>query len=128
MLPSLLPLSRLPTQVLFTCVCIIVSVTVFSYVLGEISNLVMDQDAELVATRGQVQAVQKFVANRSLPEDMRDDITRYAESSQVVHAEQGDTDIFARLSHTLQVGPQEGGGRRREERGAGGTFQVWCVL
>ena len=30
------------------------SLTIFAYILGEISNLVMDQDAELVKTRSQV--------------------------------------------------------------------------
>ena len=39
---------------LFTCVSMVLSLTIFAYILGEISNLVMDQDAELVKTRTQV--------------------------------------------------------------------------
>ena len=42
-------------QMLFTCVSMVMSLTIFAYILGEISNLVMDQDAELVKTRSQVQ-------------------------------------------------------------------------
>lgn len=38
----------------FTCVSMVMSLTIFAYILGEISNLVMDQDAELVKTRSQV--------------------------------------------------------------------------
>ena len=41
-------------QMLFTCVSMVLSLTIFAYILGEISNLVMDQDAELVKTRTQV--------------------------------------------------------------------------
>ena len=41
-------------QMLFTCVAMVLSLTIFAYILGEISNLVMDQDAELVKTRSQV--------------------------------------------------------------------------
>lgn len=39
---------------MFTCVSMVMSLTIFAYILGEISNLVMDQDAELVKTRLQV--------------------------------------------------------------------------
>lgn len=39
---------------MFTCVSMVLSLTIFAYILGEISNLVMDQDAELVKTRSQV--------------------------------------------------------------------------
>lgn len=41
-------------QILYTMVAMVVSLTVFAYLLGEISNLVMDQDAELVKIRSQV--------------------------------------------------------------------------
>ena len=41
-------------QMMFTCVSMVMSLTIFAYILGEISNLVMDQDAELVKTRSQV--------------------------------------------------------------------------
>lgn len=42
-------------QMMFTCFSMVLSLTIFAYILGEISNLVMDQDAELVKTRSQVQ-------------------------------------------------------------------------
>ena len=41
-------------QMMFTCVSMVLTLTIFAYILGEISNLVMDQDAELVKTRSQV--------------------------------------------------------------------------
>lgn len=47
-------------QMLFTCVSMVLSLTIFAYILGEISNLVMDQDAELVKTRTQVRMLLKI--------------------------------------------------------------------
>ena len=52
-------------QILYTMVAMVVSLTVFAYLLGEISNLVMDQDAELVKIRSQVRvAVQQQATRR----------------------------------------------------------------
>ncbi|KAL3159544.1 hypothetical protein ABBQ38_009960 [Trebouxia sp. C0009 RCD-2024] len=90
-------------EMLFTCVSMVLSLTIFAYILGEISNLVMDQDAELVKTRTQVQGVTKFVANRNLPMALKEDISRHLENSHVIRNEQGEGDVFSRLSHTLQV-------------------------
>ncbi|KAK9848396.1 hypothetical protein WJX84_008432 [Apatococcus fuscideae] len=54
--------------------------------------------------RTQVQAIQKFVTNRNLPERLKEDITRYVESSAVIRSEHGhQEDVFSLLSHTLQV-------------------------
>ncbi len=51
----------------------------------------------------QVQAINKFVSNRNLPPELCEDISRHVETSQVMHQEQGDADVFSTLSHTLQV-------------------------
>lgn len=51
----------------------------------------------------QVQGVAKFVANRNLPMALKEDISRHLEGSQVIRNEQGEGDVFSRLSHTLQV-------------------------
>ena len=47
-------------QMMFTCVSMVLTLTIFAYILGEISNLVMDQDAELVKTRSQVCSLLTF--------------------------------------------------------------------
>lgn len=41
-------------QVAFTCAMMLTTMTVFSYVLGEISNVVIQADEELVKQRSQV--------------------------------------------------------------------------
>ena len=51
----------------------------------------------------QVQGVAKFVANRNLPPALKEDISRHLEGSQLIRNEQGEEDVFSRLSHTLQV-------------------------
>lgn len=51
----------------------------------------------------QVQGVAKFVANRNLPMALKEDISRHLEGSHVIRNEQGEGDVFSRLSHTLQV-------------------------
>lgn len=51
---------------LFTCLSMVLSLTIFAYILGEISNLVMDQDAELVKTRTQVGLLINAVQGASL--------------------------------------------------------------
>ena len=52
-----------------------------------------------------MQAIQKFVTNRNLPERLKEDITRYVESSAVIRSEHGhQEDVFSMLSHTLQAG------------------------
>lgn len=51
----------------------------------------------------QVQGVAKFVANRNLPPALKEDISRHLEGSQLIRNDQGEEDVFSRLSHTLQV-------------------------
>ncbi len=44
------------TEMAFTSVLMVLTVTIFTYVLGEITNVIMAQDAALVATRAQARA------------------------------------------------------------------------
>lgn len=41
-------------QVAYTCLMMVITLTVFAYLLGEISNVVMEADEELVKQRHQV--------------------------------------------------------------------------
>ncbi|KAK9811376.1 hypothetical protein WJX72_002779 [[Myrmecia] bisecta] len=107
MLPKNMP------EILFTCVVMIVSVTLFAYLLAEISDKVMAQDAALVRMRSKVQGVQKFVSSRRLPDHLKSDITSFMESSSLLRGPaaggaEGDVgeaepDVFSQCSHTLQV-------------------------
>ena len=43
-------------EMAFTAVLMVLTVTIFNYVLGEITNVIMAQDAALVATRAQARS------------------------------------------------------------------------
>ncbi|KAK9831937.1 hypothetical protein WJX81_001333 [Elliptochloris bilobata] len=90
-------------EMAFTAVLMVMTVTIFNYVLGEITNVIMAQDAALVATRAQVQRVQKFVGNRQLAQALRDDVMRHMEATRSVASDPDAGEIFPRLSHILQV-------------------------
>lgn len=98
-------------EVIFTCVTMVVNITVFSYVLGQIAMAVEKQDEALVAKREKILSVETMVTMRKLPPDISAEIRQHfdymAASSQggAADAAAGEekTDVFALLSHSLQV-------------------------
>eukprot|EP00854_Cymbomonas_tetramitiformis_P001692 gene1692-2347_t len=95
-------------EMLFSCFVMAIQLTFFKYVLGEISNVVMEQDAELVETRRAVHQMQHFIDQRELPEELTREITNFFEfmSSTVgskVATDEKEEDIFELLSHSLQT-------------------------
>lgn len=54
-------------EIAFTCIVMLVSLTLYAYVLGEISNLVMKQDEDLVATRSSILQVMSLCATQQCP-------------------------------------------------------------
>lgn len=46
------------------------NLTVYAYVMGEITNMVMSSDAALVATREEMARVEMFVAKHDFPLDL----------------------------------------------------------
>lgn len=94
---------RNPLEISFTCMVMCVSLTVYAYILGEISNLVMKQDEELVATRSSILQVEDFVKNRLLPTELKKEIEHYFHFLASSNSSKDDVDVFDMLSHTLQV-------------------------
>ena len=47
--------SMVCVQVFYTSLMMLITLTVFAYILGEISNAIMEADEELVKQRSQVQ-------------------------------------------------------------------------
>lgn len=92
----------------FTCVTMLISLTLYAYVLGEISNVVMKADEALVLQRSQLSLVQSFVKGRKLPQELKEAIVHQFESS-MMREEQSALDeskeVFEKLSHSLQVSP-----------------------
>jgi hypothetical protein len=88
-------------EILFTIVCMLITITVYAYVIGEISNLVIRSGEELVHTRDKVSIVRTFVSRRQMPRDLAVDIvsTFYEKISTNQETQQ----IFASLSSSLRV-------------------------
>lgn len=96
-------------EVLFTCATMVINITVFSYVLGQIAVAVEKQDEALVSKREKILSVETMVTMRKLPADISAEIRQHfdymAASSHGEGGEGGEevTDVFALLSHSLQV-------------------------
>ena len=86
----------------------VLNLTLYSYVLGEVSAAVMKQDEDMVKQRQNILSVESYIQTRGLPEDLSGQIRAHfdflAESATMSEAE-GDAagDIFTQLSHSLQV-------------------------
>jgi hypothetical protein len=97
------------SEVAFTCFAMLVSLTLYAYVLGELSNAVMKKDELLVNQRSQLSLVQSFVKGRELPPELRDAILSQFENS--VKSRGGSSgllddsaeEVVERLPHSLQV-------------------------
>ena len=91
-------------EVLFTCLVMVMNLTIFSYLLGKISDAVMEQDAETVVMRNKIMAVEKLVSGRRLPNDLAAEIRAHFQF--IVTAGKGASeseDVFGKLSHSLKV-------------------------
>jgi hypothetical protein len=88
-------------EVVFTIVCMMTTLTVYAYVMGEITNLVMNNDEALVQKRQNIALVQSFVMRRQLMPDLtRDVVNTCYDRLASLH----DTDrVFDLLSSSLQV-------------------------
>lgn len=69
-------------EIIFTYFVMILALAFFSYILGEMSNVVMHQDEKLVATRAQVQIVQTFIKANSFDEELTEDIVKHFDMLQ----------------------------------------------
>lgn len=63
-------------EVLFTIWSMLTTLTVYAFVVGEISNAVMANDQALVSMREEVSRVQTFLVRHQLPRDLAVDIVR----------------------------------------------------
>ncbi|KAK3266381.1 hypothetical protein CYMTET_24987 [Cymbomonas tetramitiformis] len=93
-------------EMLFTCVVMFVQLTLFKYVLGEISNLVMEQDTHLVEARSAIFQMTAFIEHRKLPLELSGEISNFMDTTGTNSKSGGgkeEEDIFSLLSRSLQV-------------------------
>lgn len=88
-------------EVLFTVVCMLITMTVYAYVLGEISNQVIASGEALVHTRDRLSIVRTFITRRMLPKDLATDIV--STFYEKISTNQDTERIFGALSSSLRV-------------------------
>ncbi|GMH40854.1 hypothetical protein BSKO_08758 [Bryopsis sp. KO-2023] len=91
-------------ELCFVCCLMFVSLTLYAYILGSISDLVMKQDEALVGRREHMMLVQNFVRNRDLPLDLTKEIQTFFDMTMKNDSDaDGEKDIFMLLSFSLQI-------------------------
>lgn len=61
-------------EILFTIWSMLTTLTVYAYIVGEISNIIMASDQALVSMRDQMSRVQKFLQRHRFPRDLAIDV------------------------------------------------------
>lgn len=69
------------TEVMFTIWSMLTTLTVYAFVVGEISNAVMASDQALVSMREEISRVQTFLARHNIPRDLAVDIVNTFQDS-----------------------------------------------
>ncbi|XRB09682.1 potassium channel skor [Pycnococcus provasolii] len=104
-------------EISFTILVMLVNVTLYAYVLGEVSNAVIKQDEELVRTRQNMSSIVSFIKAKNLPPNLANEIHQLSDgadggggatgtggsSSLDSNAMSTGQTIFSQLSHSLQV-------------------------
>lgn len=88
-------------EMIFSIVCMLITMTMYAYVLGEISNQVIANGEALVQTRDQLSIVRTFLSRRTLPKELATDIvsTFYENISNNQKTER----VFGLLPSSLRV-------------------------
>jgi ankyrin repeat protein len=90
------------TEIIYCMVLMVLNITVFAFIIGEVSSVFMIQDEEVTKARTQLGAVESFVQGSGLEDDLTDEIKSHFRASRM-HASSDQTTIFRRMSRSLQV-------------------------
>ncbi|KAK3251628.1 hypothetical protein CYMTET_39030 [Cymbomonas tetramitiformis] len=89
-------------EVVFTIVAMLVHMTMFTYFLGEISNIVMAADDKMVAAREEMFGVQSFLNSRQLPEELKLEVQMHFHAVNIGESVD-DVELTSAMSHVLKV-------------------------
>ena len=90
------------TEIVYTMVLMVMNITVFGYIIGEVSSVFMIQDEEVTKARTQLGAVESFIRGSKLEDDLRDEIKLHFRATRM-HSSSDQAAIFRRMSRSLQV-------------------------
>jgi CRP-like cAMP-binding protein len=89
-------------EIIYSMILMVLNVTIFGFLIGEVSSIVMMQDEEVAAARTQLGAVESFVKGSQLEDDLRDEIKQHFKATRM-HSSSDQAVIFRRMSRCLQV-------------------------
>jgi ankyrin repeat protein len=91
-------------EVAYSIMLVMLNLTVFRYVIGEMSASVMNFNEQLVTARNRAEKVENFIKTNRLPEDLVNEIKVYCSSSSSANASVSKYSRILRfLPHTLQA-------------------------
>jgi len=101
-------LTQLPVsfpELMFLIAMLVLNMTVYAWVVGKISALVMKQDDEIVSKRGQLELVQWYLTHLQVPLDLKHDIELFFQQSleDASLSNVQDDDIHAEMPLQLQI-------------------------
>ena len=90
------------TEVIYSVALMVLNMTVFRFLIGEVSTIMMMKDEELATKRAQLGAVENFLKGSSLEGELQDEIKQHFKASHV-HTSFDQVSIFRGMSRSLQV-------------------------
>jgi len=100
MLGSVLPQNIV--EILYSIIVMTVNLTLFRYVTGEVSALVMRSDEDLAQSRSHLEGVDAFVKSNALPKELQDEIKEYSVQQSLTQSLKAST-LLDGLSYALKV-------------------------
>jgi ankyrin repeat protein/CRP-like cAMP-binding protein len=89
-------------EVVFSICLVMMNLTIYRYIIGELSATVMTFNEQLVITRERAEKVLNFIKTNRLPEDLVNEIKTYSSSSSSASVVKSSR-VLRYLPHTLQV-------------------------
>eukprot|EP00854_Cymbomonas_tetramitiformis_P002266 gene2266-2985_t len=91
------------SEIAFVIAIMFLNITLFSYLLGEMSNIVLAADEKLMKDQEQMIKVQTFLTSRQLPNELQEEVKKHFHVSRNGEKHQDMAEITSLMSHTLQV-------------------------
>jgi ankyrin repeat protein/CRP-like cAMP-binding protein len=89
-------------EIIYAMCLMVLNITVFAFIIGEVSTVFMIQDEEVTKARAQLGAVESFVRGSQLEDDLRDEIKLHFKATRM-HSSSDQAAIFRRMSRSLQI-------------------------
>jgi CRP-like cAMP-binding protein len=90
------------TEVIYSVALMVLNMTVFRFLVGEVSTIMMMKDEELATKRAQLGAVENFLKGSSLETELQEEIKQHFKASHV-RTTFDQVSIFRGMSRSLQV-------------------------